>query len=142
MGGHLRHEAAAVAPRRGYYGTAEDNYNSAYVGAFEGTLSYGTTTIVDYCQANIHGPGWCRRLDQSALRETGIRHLFEHSFMPGPPGDTFKTLDERFAEGAARLRGLSMIPSSLTSIGFGVDSIGGSPDIARASSPFHASTRR
>jgi 5-methylthioadenosine/S-adenosylhomocysteine deaminase len=109
--------------RRGY--TAEDNYNSAYVGAFE-ALSYGTTTIVDYCH-NIHGPGYA---DASikALRETGIRHLFEHSFM-SPPGDTFKTLDERFAEGR-RVYEAFHDPSSLTSIGFGVDSIG-SPDIAR-----------
>ena len=109
--------------RRGY--SAEDNYNSAYVGAFE-ALSYGTTTIVDYCH-NIHGPGYA---DASikALRESGIRHLFEHSFM-SPPGDTFKTLDERFAEGR-RVYETFHDPDSLTSIGFGVDSIG-SPDIAR-----------
>ena len=109
--------------RRGY--SAEDNYNAAYVGAFE-ALSYGTTTVVDYCH-NIHGPGYA---DASikALRETGIRHLFEHSFM-SPPGDTFKTLDERFAEGR-RVYETFHDPDSLTSIGFGVDSIG-SPDIAR-----------
>lgn len=109
--------------RRGY--TAEDNYNSAYVGAFE-ALSYGTTTIVDYCH-NIHGPGYA---DASikALRETGIRHLFEHSFMSSP-GDLFKTLDERFAEGR-RVYEAFHDPGSLTSIGFGVNSIG-SPDIAR-----------
>ena len=99
--------------------------NSAYVGAFE-ALSYGTTTIVSYCH-NIHGPGYA---DASirALRESGIRHLFEHSFM-SPPGDTFKTLDERFAEGR-RVYETFHDPDSLTSIGFGVDSIG-SPDIAR-----------
>ncbi len=109
--------------RRGY--TAEDNYNSAYVGAYE-ALSYGTTTIVDYCH-NIHGPGYA---DASikALKESGIRHLFEHSFMT-PPGDTFKTLDERLAEGK-RVYETFHDPKNLTSIGFGVDSIG-SPDIPR-----------
>jgi cytosine/adenosine deaminase-related metal-dependent hydrolase len=109
--------------RRGY--STEDNYNAAYVGAFE-ALSYGTTTVVDYCH-NIHGPGYA---DASikALRETGIRHLFEHSFM-SPPGDTFKTLEERFAEGR-RVFETFHDPDSLTTIGFGVDSIG-SPDIAR-----------
>src|SRR5471032_286247 len=40
--------------RRGF--STEDNYNSAYIGAFE-ALSYGTTTVVDYCH-NIHGPGY------------------------------------------------------------------------------------
>ena len=109
--------------RRGY--SAEDNYNAAYVGAFE-ALSYGTTTVVDYCH-NIHGPGYA---DASikALRETGIRHLFEHSFM-SPPGDIFKTTDERLAEGR-RVYETFHDPESLTTIGFGVDSIG-SPDIAR-----------
>jgi 5-methylthioadenosine/S-adenosylhomocysteine deaminase len=109
--------------RRGY--TAEDNYNAAYVGAFE-ALSYGTTTIVDYCH-NIRGPGYA---DASikALRESGIRHLFEHSFM-SPPGDTFRTLDERLAEGK-RVYETFHDPKSLTCIGFGVDSIG-SPDIPR-----------
>ena len=109
--------------RRGY--TAEDNYNAAYVGAYE-ALSYGTTTIVDYCH-NIHGPGFA---DASikALRESGIRHLFEHSFM-SPPGDTFRTLEERLAEGK-RVYETFHDPESLTSIGFGTDSIG-SPDIAR-----------
>jgi 5-methylthioadenosine/S-adenosylhomocysteine deaminase len=89
-------------------------------------LSYGTTTIVDYCH-NIHGPGYA---DASikALRESGIRHLFEHSFM-SPPGDTFGTLDERLAEGK-RVYETFHDPKSLTSIGFGTDSIG-SPDIAR-----------
>jgi cytosine/adenosine deaminase-related metal-dependent hydrolase len=109
--------------RRGF--SAEDNYNAAYVGAFE-ALSYGTTTIVDYCH-NIHGPGYA---DASikALKESGIRHLFEHSFM-SPPGDTFRTLDERLAEGK-RVHETFHDPDSLTSIGFGTDSIG-SPDIAR-----------
>ncbi len=109
--------------RRGY--TAEDNYNAAYIGAHE-ALSYGTTTIVDYCH-NIHGPGYA---DASikALQQSGIRHLFEHSFM-SPPGDTFKTLDERLAEGK-RVYETFHNPESLTSIGFGTDSIG-SPDIAR-----------
>jgi len=107
--------------RRGY--TAEDNYNAA--GAHE-ALSYGTTTIVDYCH-NIHGPGYA---DASikALKESGIRHLFEHSFM-SPPGDTFRTLDERLTEGK-RVYETFHDPKSLTSIGFGTDSIG-SPDIAR-----------
>jgi 5-methylthioadenosine/S-adenosylhomocysteine deaminase len=115
--------------RRGY--TAEDNYNAAYVGAFE-ALSYGTTTIVDYCH-NIRGPGYA---DASikALRESGIRHLFEHSFM-SPPGDTFGTLDERLAEGK-RVYETFHDPKSLTCIGFGVDST------FRASLPSRAATRR
>jgi cytosine/adenosine deaminase-related metal-dependent hydrolase len=109
--------------RRGY--TAEDNYNAAYVGAYE-ALSYGTTTIVDYCH-NIHGPGYAAASIR-ALKETGIRHLFEHSFM-SPPGDGFTTLEERFAEGQ-RVYETFHDPGNLTSIGFGVDSIG-SPDIPR-----------
>ncbi len=86
--------------RRGY--TAEDNYNSAYVGAFE-ALSYGTTTIVDYCH-NIHGPGYA---DASikALRETGIRHLFEHSFMSSA-GQLIQDAGRALRRGSARLRGL------------------------------------
>jgi 5-methylthioadenosine/S-adenosylhomocysteine deaminase len=109
--------------RRGY--TPEDAFNAAWVGAFE-ALSYGTTTIVDYCH-NIHGPGYA---DASikALKESGIRHLFEHSFM-SPPGDTFKSLDERLAEGK-RVYEAFHDPAKLTSIGFGVDS-NGSPDISR-----------
>src|SRR5476649_894712 len=113
-----------LLPWRRVY-TAEDNYNAAYVGAHE-ALSYGTTTIVDYCH-NIHGPGYA---DASikALKESGIRHLFEHSFM-SPPGDTFRTLDERLAE-EKRVYETFHDPESLTSVGFGTDSIG-SPDIAR-----------
>jgi 5-methylthioadenosine/S-adenosylhomocysteine deaminase len=109
--------------RRGY--TAEDNYNAAYVGAYE-ALSYGTTTIVDYCH-NIHGPGYA---DASikALKESGIRHLFEHSFM-SPPGDTFKTAEERFAEGK-RVYESFHDPKNLTSIGFGTDHVDG-PDVER-----------
>jgi 5-methylthioadenosine/S-adenosylhomocysteine deaminase len=109
--------------RRGY--TAEDNYNSAYVGAWE-ALSYGTTTIVDYCH-NIHGPGYA---DASikALKETGIRHLFEHSFM-SPPGDSFTTAEQRFTEGR-RVYESFHDPKGLTSIGFGTDHVDG-PDLDR-----------
>ena len=61
--------------------TAEDNFNAAYVGGFE-MLSYGTTTVVDYCH-DIRGPDYAPA-SIAALKETGIRHLFTYSFMPRP----------------------------------------------------------
>ena len=42
-----------LLPLRRHY-TPEDNFNAAYIGAFE-MLSYGTTTVVDYCH-DISGP--------------------------------------------------------------------------------------
>ena len=40
-------------PLRSRY-TADDNFNAAWIGGFE-MLSYGTTTVVDYCH-DISGP--------------------------------------------------------------------------------------
>ena len=65
--------------------TAEDNYHAAYVGGFE-MLSYGTTTVVDYCH-DIRAPGYADASIE-ALRSTGIRHLFTYSFM-GVQADDF-----------------------------------------------------
>src|SRR5205814_7288047 len=44
-----------LLPLRRHY-TPEDNFNAAYVGGFE-MLSYGTTTVVDYCH-NIRSPDY------------------------------------------------------------------------------------
>ena len=73
-----------LLPLRGRY-TPDDNFNAAYVGGFE-MLSYGTTTVVDYCH-NISGPDYAPRSIE-ALKTTGIRHLFTYSFMTFQP-DTF-----------------------------------------------------
>jgi cytosine/adenosine deaminase-related metal-dependent hydrolase len=103
--------------RRRY--AAEDNFNAAYIGGFE-MLSYGTTTVVDYCH-NVRGPGWASA-SIDALRQTGIRHLFTYSFMSALP-DHFPVPEERFAD--ARLAYDKFHDSrSLTTIGFGIDSIG------------------
>src|SRR5882762_4278504 len=72
--------------------TAEDNFNAAYVGGFE-MLSYGTTTVVDYCH-DIRAPGYADA-SVEALRTTGIRHLFTYSFMSVDPGD-FPGSTERY----------------------------------------------
>ena len=73
-----------LLPLRRHY-TPEDNFNAAYVGAFE-MLSYGTTTVVDYCH-DIGGPDHAPHSIE-ALKTTGIRHLFTYSFMTFEP-DTF-----------------------------------------------------
>jgi 5-methylthioadenosine/S-adenosylhomocysteine deaminase len=101
---------------------AQDNYNAAYVGGFE-MMSYGTTTVVDYCH-NIGGPGFA---DASikALKETGIRHVFTYSFMKSRPSD-FSSLEERFAD-ARRIHDAFHDPAGLTTVNFGIDSFG-SPD--------------
>ncbi|MEP9378345.1 amidohydrolase family protein [Aquabacter sp. CN5-332] len=98
---------------------AEDNYNATYVGGFE-MLSYGTTTVVDYCH-NVGGPGFA---DASikGLRESGIRHVFTYSFMKSRPSD-FATREERFAD-AQRIYDTFHDPDSITTLNFGVDSPG------------------
>ena len=58
-------------PLRSRY-TADDNFNAAWIGGFE-MLSYGTTTVVDYCH-DIRGPAFAPA-SIAALKETGIRHL-------------------------------------------------------------------
>ncbi len=77
--------------------TAEDNFNAAWVGGFE-MLSYGTTTVVDYCH-NIGGPDYAPA-SIAALKETGIRHLFTYSFMSVLP-DRFPQPEDRFADASA-----------------------------------------
>jgi cytosine/adenosine deaminase-related metal-dependent hydrolase len=107
----------ALLPLRRHF-TPEDNFNAAYVGAFE-MLSYGTTTVVDYCH-DIRAPGYAPASIE-ALRATGIRHLFEYSFMSVHPDD-FPEPDSRFVDGRA-VYDKFHDPRSLTTIGFGVDSI-------------------
>ena len=99
--------------------TAEDNFNAAYVGGFE-MLSYGTTTVVDYCH-NIRGRDFAPA-SIAALKETGIRHLFTYSFMPVEP-NTFPIPAERLSDGAQVYRKFHD-PNGLTTVGFGIDSIG------------------
>ncbi len=90
---------AKLLPLRSRY-TADDNFNAAWIGGFE-MLSYGTTTVVDYCH-DIRGPTFAPA-SIAALKETGIRHLFTYSFMPVAP-DAFAGPQDR--------------------LGFGVESIG------------------
>lgn len=106
-----------LLPLRSHY-TPEDNFNAAYVGAFE-MLSYGTTTVVDYCH-DIGGPDHAPQSIE-ALKTTGIRHLFTYSFMTFEP-DTFP-MAARY-EDARRVYDKFHDPSGLTTIGFGIDSIG------------------
>ena len=108
----------ALLPLRRRY-SAEDNFNAAYIGGFE-MLSYGTTTVVDYCH-NVRGPGYAEASIE-ALRTTGIRHLFTYSFMSAHPGD-FPEPAARFDD-ARRIYDRFHDPSTLTTIGFGIDSIG------------------
>ena len=61
-----------LLPLRARY-TPDDNFNAAYIGAFE-MLSYGTTTVVDYCH-DISSPDYAPRSIE-ALKTAGIRHLF------------------------------------------------------------------
>ena len=64
--------------------TPDDNFNAAWVGGYE-MLSYGTTTVVDYCH-DIRSPAFAPA-SLAALKETGIRHLFQYSFMPVAPDE-------------------------------------------------------
>jgi len=105
-------------PLRSRY-TPDDNFNAAYVGGYE-MLSYGTTTVVDYCH-DIRGPAFAPA-SIAALKETGIRHLFTYSFMPVTP-DEFTRPEDRLADGR-RVYDEFHDPKGLTTIGFGVESIG------------------
>src|SRR5262245_54647244 len=107
-------------PLRSRY-TAEDNFNAAWIGGFE-MLSYGTTTVVDYCH-DIRSPAFAPA-SIAALKETGIRHLFTYSFMPVTP-DEFATPEDRLADGR-RVYDEFHDPESLTTVAFGVESIGAS----------------
>ena len=106
-------------PLRSRY-TPQDNFNAAWIGGFE-MLSYGTTTVVDYCH-DIRSPAFAPA-SIAALKETGIRHLFTYSFMPVGP-DEFTAPEERLADGG-RIYDEFHDPKGLTTVGFGVDSIGG-----------------
>jgi 5-methylthioadenosine/S-adenosylhomocysteine deaminase len=97
----------------------EDNFNAAYIGGFE-MLSYGTTTIVDYCH-NVRGPGYAEA-SVSALRETGVRHVFTHSFMNAKP-DHFANEQAQY-DYARKVYEEFHNPDSLTTINFGVESFG------------------
>ena len=109
---------SAFLPLRKHF-TAEDNFHAAYVGGFE-MLSYGTTTVVDYCH-DIRKPGYADASIE-ALRATGIRHLFTYSFMSVDPAD-FPGLPDRFDD-AQLVYDKFHDPAGLTTIGFGIDSIG------------------
>jgi cytosine/adenosine deaminase-related metal-dependent hydrolase len=109
---------SALLPLRSRF-TAEDNFNAAYVGGFE-MLSYGTTTVVDYCH-DIRSPAYAPA-SIAALKETGIRHLFTYSFMPVLP-DEFARPEDRLADGRL-VHDKFHDPAGLTTIGFGVESIG------------------
>jgi 5-methylthioadenosine/S-adenosylhomocysteine deaminase len=109
---------SAFLPLRRHF-TADDNFNAAYVGGFE-MLSYGTTTVVDYCH-DIRAPGYATASIE-ALQATGIRHLFTYSFMSVHPDD-FPGPDARFVD-ARRVHETFHDPEGLTTIGFGIDSMG------------------
>jgi 5-methylthioadenosine/S-adenosylhomocysteine deaminase len=107
-----------LLPTRARY-TPEDNFNAAYIGGFE-MLSYGTTTVVDYCH-NLSTPDHAPK-SLEALKTVGIRHLFEYSFMTFQP-DNFP-LAARFDD-ARRIYDRYHDPAGITTIGFGIESIGG-----------------
>ncbi|HEY4893229.1 MAG TPA: amidohydrolase family protein [Reyranella sp.] len=109
---------SALLPLRSRF-APEDNFNAAYVGGCE-MLSYGTTTVVDYCH-DIRSPAYAPA-SIAALKETGIRHLFTYSFMPVLPNE-FARPDDRLADGR-RVYDKFHDPAGLTIIGFGIDSIG------------------
>ncbi|HET6223329.1 MAG TPA: amidohydrolase family protein [Dongiaceae bacterium] len=109
---------AKLLPLRSRY-TADDNFNAAWIGGFE-MLSYGTTTVVDYCH-DIRSPAFAPA-SIAALKEAGIRHLFTYSFMPVTP-DEFASPQDRLADGR-RVYDEFHEPEGLTTIGFGVESIG------------------
>jgi cytosine/adenosine deaminase-related metal-dependent hydrolase len=109
---------SGLLPLRARY-TPDDNFNAAYIGAFE-MLSYGTTTVVDYCH-NIGNPDYAPR-SLEALKTAGIRHLFTYSFMTFQP-DTFPSA-ARFDD-ARRIYDRYHDPAGITTVGFGVESIGG-----------------
>ena len=99
--------------------TAEDNFNAAYVGGFE-MLSYGTTTVVDYCH-NIQRARLRPRLDRGVEgnRHPSPLHLFLHACPAGP----LSRPEDRLADGRV-VYDKFHDPAGLTTIGFGVDSIG------------------
>ena len=107
-------------PLRSRY-TPDDNFNAAWIGAWE-MLSYGTTTVVDYCH-DIRSTAFAPA-SLAGLKETGIRHLFQYSFMPVAP-DEFARPEDRLVDGG-RIYDQFHDPKGLTTIGFGIDSFGAS----------------
>jgi 5-methylthioadenosine/S-adenosylhomocysteine deaminase len=105
-------------PLRSRY-TPDDNFNAAWIGGFE-MLSYGTTTVVDYCH-DIRSPAFAPA-SIAALKETGIRHLFQYSFMPVEPNE-FARPEDRLADGG-QVHAEFHDPDGLTTVGFGIDSWG------------------
>src|ERR1700730_12937293 len=109
---------SALLPLRRRF-TPEDSSSAAYVGGFE-MLSSGTTTVVDYCH-DIRSPAYAPA-SIAALKETGIRHLFTYSFRHVLP-DEFARPEDRLADGRL-VHDKFHDPAGLTTIGFGVESIG------------------
>lgn len=97
----------------------EDNRHSGYIGGSE-MLSYGTTTVVDYCH-NVRGPGYADAAIEG-LQATGIRHVFTWSFMSERP-DAFADDAARFAD-ARRVFERFHDPERTTTVNFGIESVG------------------
>ena len=102
-----------------------DNFSSGYIGGFE-MLSYGTTTVVDYCH-NVRGAGYAAAAI-TGLQESGIRHVFTYSFI-GEKNDLFGSDAERMRD-AERVFDDFHRPGTLTTVNFGVESVG-SPALGR-----------
>ena len=100
---------------------AQDNHSGGWIGGSE-LLSCGTTTVVDYCH-NIAEPGFAEAAI-AGLKESGIRHVFTYSFMNERP-DGFANTRARFAD-AAQVFQRFHDASSMTTIQFGIESVGAS----------------
>src|SRR5260370_17083471 len=85
-------------------------------------LSYGNTTVVDYCH-NIRSPDFAPA-SLKALKTAGIRHLFTYSFMAADPSEF--PAAARF-EDARRVWDRFYDPKSLTTIASAVNSISPPP---------------
>jgi 5-methylthioadenosine/S-adenosylhomocysteine deaminase len=98
---------------------AEDLEASELIGGLE-MLSYGVTTVVDYCHC-LRAPGHA----EAALRgigESGIRHLFTYS-LKLEAGEDFPSDAAKRAD-AERIHARFHDPAGLTTIGFGIRSPG------------------
>lgn len=98
---------------------AEDNHIAGWIGGAE-CLSYGTTTVVDYCH-NLGGAGYAEAAI-TGLQRAGIRHVFTYSFMNERP-DGFSDARARF-EDAAQVFDRFHNPAGLTTLHFGIESVG------------------
>ena len=97
----------------------EDNFNAGYIGGAE-MLSYGATTVVDYCH-NIRAPGYAEAAI-AGVQESGIRQVFTYSFM-AQHGDGFGSLDKKFDD-AEHIYEDFHDPDTRTTIHFGISSVG------------------